>query len=252
MTDPAAGADPTEPADLRSPADPARLGSALARLRARIAAAEQAAGRPPGSVTLVAVSKTWPATDVVAVAALGVTQVGENRADEVLAKTALVAAIGVTGLTWRFVGQLQTRKAAAVAGCCDVVESVDRPRLVDALAKACDRSGRRLQVLLQVDLDGTDPGRGGARPDQLPALADRVAATAALDLAGLMAVAPPDAEPARAFARMADLHAQLLVAHPAAAVLSAGMSGDLEQAVAAGTTHVRVGSALFGGRPAAT
>lgn len=228
---------------------PARLGPALERVRTRIAAAEAAAGRPPGSVTLVAVSKTWPASDVVQTARFGIVELAENRAEEAVTKTAEVAAAGVSGLVWRFVGQVQTRRAPAVVGCCDVVESVDRVRLVQALEKACDRLDRRLDVLLQVDLDGSDPGRGGADPADLPALAEAVAGAGRLRLSGLMAVAPRGADPARAFDRLAVLHGRLLDDHPDATTLSAGMSGDLEQAVAAGATHVRVGSAIFGGRP---
>ena len=143
---------------------------------------------------------------------------------------------------------MQTNKAAVVAGCSDVVHSVDRTRLVTALDRAATAAGRRLRVLVQVDLSGAD-GRGGAGPAELPALADAVAATGALDLAGVMAVAPLDADPDEAFARLAQVAEALRRTHPSATVVSAGMSGDLEAAVTHGATHLRVGTALLGSRP---
>ncbi|RZS82907.1 hypothetical protein EV189_3304 [Motilibacter rhizosphaerae] len=227
---------------------PEELAARLEEVRTRIAAACAGAGREPGSVTLVAVTKTHPASDVRVLAGLGVGEVAENREQEARPKHAECADLG---LRWRFVGQLQTNKAAAVAGFADVVESVDRQRLVAALARAAERRGRALEVLLQVALDPPGaPGRGGAAPEDVPALAEAVAGEPALVLGGLMAVAPRGADPAPAFAVLAGVHARLLREHPSARVLSAGMSGDLEQAVAAGATHVRIGSALLGNRPA--
>jgi uncharacterized pyridoxal phosphate-containing UPF0001 family protein len=145
------------------------------------------------------------------------------------------------------VGGLQTNKARSVASYADVVHSVDRPELVAALSAGAVRADRRLEVLLQVSLDG-DPARGGCPAADLPALADAAAAAAGLELAGVMAVAPLGADPADAFDQLAELHERLLAQHPAAVARSAGMSGDLEQAVARGATHVRVGTALLGAR----
>jgi PLP dependent protein len=206
-------------------------------------------------VSLVAVTKTYPASDVVLLAELGVTDIGENRDQEAAPKAAEVAAAG-SRVRWHFVGRLQRNKCRSVAAYADVVQSVDSVRLAAALAAAADHHGRRLAVLVQVSLDG-DVRRGGALPSagdddrSLERVAAAVAAAPALDLHGLMAVAPLDEPADAAFARLAEVAARFRLAHPAAAVLSAGMSDDLESAVAHGATHVRIGSALLGRRPPA-
>ena len=218
----------------------------LADVRARIAAAEAAAARPTGSVQLVVVTKTWPASDVALLAGLGITDVAENRDQE--ARPKHDECVGL-GLRWHFVGQLQRNKARSVTAYADVVESVDRPELVEALDRGAEAAGRLIEVLLQVDLaEPPQPHRGGVIPVSVRALADAVAGAASLRLAGLMAVAPLGEEPASAFARLARVAADLRADHPEAVVLSAGMSGDLEEAVLAGATHVRVGTAVLGGR----
>jgi PLP dependent protein len=226
----------------------AEIAANLDRVEARIAAACRAAGRDRAEITLVAVTKTFPADDVGHLAALGVREVGENRAADAAEKVAACREAGLTDLTWHFVGQVQTNKAALVAGCCDVVHSVDRARLVTALDKGAGAAGRRLRVLVQVDLAGTD-GRGGAAPADVPAIAAAVADAEHLDLAGVMAVAPLDEDPGQAFGRLAEVAEALRREHPGAVVVSAGMSGDLEAAVARGATHLRVGTALLGSRP---
>jgi PLP dependent protein len=226
----------------------ARLEDNLRAVRERIAAAARAAGRDPGSVTLLAVSKTWPADDVRALAALGQRDFGENRAQELVAKAGELPGLPVR---WHFVGQLQRNKAAAVARLGAVVHTVDR----ESLARALDRAGQDgapVDVLVQVDLGGAAgelAARGGTPPADVPALADLVAGCAGLRLRGLMAVAPRGEEPGPAFERLAEVAARIRVDHPDAVELSAGMSGDLEAAVAAGATIVRVGTALFGDRP---
>lgn len=203
-------------------------------------------------MTLVAVSKTFPASDVALLADLGVTDIGENRDQEAAAKVAAVAAEGIA-VRWHFVGRLQRNKARSVASYADVVESVDSVRLAEALAAGAERAGRRLEVLVQVSLDA-DPGRGGALADpgdddrSLDRVAAAVAAAPALDLAGLMAVAPLDRSADAAFATLAGIAERFRVDHPTATVLSAGMSHDLESAVAHGATQVRIGSALLGPR----
>jgi len=220
----------------------------LRAVRARIADAARAAGRDPASVSLIAVSKTWPAADVRALAALGQADFGENRAQELLGKAAEVADLP---LRWHFVGQLQRNKATAVARLGAVVHSVDRPSLARALDRA-GQEGRPVEVLLQVDLGGAAgelAARGGALPADVPALADLVAGAAGLRLRGLMAVAPRGEDPRPAFDRLAALAARVRADHPEAVELSAGMSADLEAAVSAGSTIVRVGTALFGDRP---
>jgi pyridoxal phosphate enzyme (YggS family) len=221
---------------------PAQLAKALGALEQRLEAACAAAGRSRESVLLVAVTKTRPASDVRLLQSLGVTDVGENRDQEARAKAA-----EANGVRWHFVGGLQTNKARSVASYADVVHSVDRPELVAALSAGAVRADRRLDVLLQVSLDG-DPARGGCAPAEVPALADAAAGAGGLRLAGVMAVAPLGAEPVAAFTELAEVHERLLAQHPTAVARSAGMSGDLEQAVAQGATHVRVGTALLGAR----
>jgi PLP dependent protein len=222
------------------------LAANLADVHARIESAARAAGRDPAEVSLVVVTKTWPASDVVLLADLGVTDVAENRDQEARPKHDAAAGLG---LRWHFVGQLQRNKAKHVASYADVVESVDRAELVDALDRAATAAGRTLDVLVQVDLaDPPQPHRGGATPANVPAVADAVVASASLRLRGLMAVAPLDDDPRAAFTRLAQVAADLRARHPEAVVLSAGMSHDLEEAVEAGATHVRVGTAVLGGR----
>lgn len=237
-----------------APIDPRRrdqLAANLAAVRRRIAAACDEAGRDAGEVSLVVVTKFFPASDVRLLADLGVTDVGENRHQEAQAKAAECAELG---LRWHFVGGLQSNKAGAVASYADVVESVDRVKLVAPLSRGADsRSRLRSQgvdVLLQVSLDpsGADH-RSGADPGHLDELARAVAEAGMLRLRGLMAVAPLGEDPATAFARLAEIREDFVARHPDATVLSAGMSGDLEAAVAHGATHVRVGSAVLGPRP---
>jgi pyridoxal phosphate enzyme (YggS family) len=239
----------------------------LREVRGRIASACAAAGREADEVTLVVVTKYFPASDVRILADLGVTDVGENRHQEAAAKAEECADLP---LTWHFVGGLQSNKAAAVATYADVVHSVDRLKLVRPLDRGAEtrrthRTGRdeggpttravgapddAIDVLLQVSLDppGTEH-RAGAAPADLADLAAAVAAAEHLRLRGLMAVAPLGEEPAAAFERLAGVRADFLSDHPDATWLSAGMSGDLEQAIAAGATHVRVGTAVLGSRP---
>ncbi|HZP15625.1 MAG TPA: YggS family pyridoxal phosphate-dependent enzyme [Nocardioides sp.] len=220
------------------------LAAGLEQTRTRIAAAVAGAGREPGSVDLVVVTKFFPASDVRLLEDLGVTDVGENRHQEADAKAAECVDLG---LTWHFIGGLQTNKAAAVARYAGVVESVDRIELIPRLARGAAEAGRELAVLLQVSLEPGAGGRSGAAPADLDRLAE-AATQAGLDVRGLMAVAPLGEDPAAAFGRLAEVRAEFLRDRPTATVLSAGMSGDLEQAIAAGATHVRVGSAILGSR----
>lgn len=234
--------------------DARRVGIAahLAAVRERIAAAARAAGRDPAEVALIAVSKTYPATDVVHLARLGVRDIGENRDQEAAPKAQRVAAAG-EHVRWHFVGQLQRNKCRSVARYAHAVHSVDRAGLVEALAGAartaldCGERDAPVEVFLQVSLD-EDPARGGARRADLAPLADAVVAQPTLRLAGLMAVAPMSWRPDRAFTLLAEVAAEIRAKHPGARGLSAGMSADLEAAIAHGATHVRVGSALLGNR----
>ena len=228
----------------------AELAAALAGVRERIAHACASAGRSPSAVRLVAITKTYPASDVDLLAGLGVTDVGENKDQEAAAKAATVRAV----VRWHFVGRLQRNKVRSVVTYADVVESVDSVRLAGALRAAAQRHrDRPLDVLVQVSLDG-DPSRGGAvagggDPDtDLWRVADEVAGSAELRLGGVMAVAPADWDPDTAFEKLAVLAARMAEGYPGAIAVSAGMSGDLEQAVAHGATHVRIGTSLLGMR----
>ncbi|HEX6497587.1 MAG TPA: YggS family pyridoxal phosphate enzyme [Micromonosporaceae bacterium] len=250
----------------------AEIATNLARLRGRIADACAAVGRDPGEITLIGVTKTYPADDVLRLAALGVTDIGENRDQEAAPKAVAVAEAGVP-VRWHFIGQLQRNKCRSVARYADLVHSVDGVRLARTLDTARAGCGDTpLDVLVQVSIDGdparggalidsgfdggpTDSGAGGARTDglgesdrSLSAVLDALAGARLLRLRGLMAVAPLGWEADRAFARLAEVAAAVRANHPAADILSAGMSGDLEQAIAYGATHIRVGSALLGMR----
>ncbi len=223
------------------------LSHRLAAVRDRIVAACTAAGRDPAEVTLIAVTKTFPASDVRLLYGLEVHDVGENRDQEAAPKAAACADLSPE-LTWHFVGQLQTNKAASVVRYARVVHSVDRLRLVRVLAAQAHQADRVITCLVQVSLDAV-PGRGGAPPAQVPEVAAAIAAEESLVLGGVMAVAPLGVPPAQAFAPLPAVSAAVREIRQEAAMISAGMSADMEAAIAAGATHVRVGTALLGGRP---
>jgi PLP dependent protein len=220
------------------------LAARLTAVRERICAACEAAGRKPEDVTLIAVTKTFPASDVRLLNGLGVTDFGENRDAEAAPKAAQCADLR---LSWHFIGQLQTNKAASVARYATFVHSVDRLRLVHALGAAARRAERAIECLIEVSLDA-DPARGGALASDVSGLAEALTAEEGLILAGVMAIAPLDMPPVEAFAKLLDSAAVVRAVRPAATVISAGMSGDLEAAIAAGATHVRIGTALLGDR----
>ncbi|HSI94282.1 MAG TPA: YggS family pyridoxal phosphate-dependent enzyme [Jiangellaceae bacterium] len=222
-----------------------QLVAGLAAVRSRVLNACAAAARDPAGLTVVVVTKTFPASDVRLLVDLGVHDIGESRHQEAVGKVEDCAGLP---LRWHFVGRLQVNKAAAVARYAAVVHSVDRPRLVDGLARGAAAAEREVACLVQVSLD-EDPARGGAVGDQVLAIADRVAAAPALRLGGVMAVAPLGADPNRAFDRLSHVAEQVQKLHPSAIWISAGMSNDLEAAVAHGATHLRVGSAILGARP---
>lgn len=244
------------------------LRARLAAVHGRIDRATADAGRDDRP-ELIVVTKFFPVEDVLRLAALGVRDVGENRdqeasakADAAVAAASNAAASNSAGdLRWHFIGQLQSNKARSVVRYARSVQSIDRSSLVRALGRAvAEHRPAELGPMacwVQVDL-GTDAGtgagegggRGGADPSQVLSLADAVAATDGLTLAGVMAVAPLEADPDPAFARLARIAADLRAAHPAATGISAGMSGDLESAIAHGATHLRVGSDVLGPRPA--
>lgn len=213
----------------------------------RVASAAAAAGRRPEDLTIITVTKTFPASDIALLHELGVLDVGENRAQELASKLAALQELPPPSLRWHFIGQLQGNKAALVARECFALHTLDRGALVGPLDRAALRAGRRLEVFLQLSLDG-DPRRGGIAEDEIASLADAVAACSGLRLAGLMAVPPLGAAPRPAFARLRAASDRLRVSHPDAVALSAGMSADLEDAVIEGATHLRVGTDLMGSR----
>jgi PLP dependent protein len=223
------------------------LSGNLARLRSRVVAACEQAGRDPAEVTIIAVTKNFPAADVVRLARLGIGDIGENRDQEARAKFDEVARHGVA-VRRHFVGRLQRNKARSVAGYADMVHSVDSVRLATALGSAASDQDRRLEVLVQVSVDG-DPTRGGTVTGQVPAVAEAVDGQPALRLRGVMAVAPQTWLPLTAYQHLAEVARTLRRDHPEASVISAGMSNDLDAALACGATHLRIGSALLGNRP---
>jgi len=215
----------------------------LAEVDETIAQAERIARRPAGSVQLVAVSKTHPAEAILPLIAAGQRLFGENRVQEAQGKwPALREAHDDVAL--HLVGQLQSNKADDAVALFDAIHSVDRPSLVAALARAMDKAGRRPDCFVQVNI-GAEAQKGGCALADLPALLEQ-ARVAALPVIGLMAVPPLDVEPAPHFALL-----DKLARDHGLPGRSMGMSGDYETAIMLGATHVRVGTALFGRRPAA-
>jgi pyridoxal phosphate enzyme (YggS family) len=230
------------------------LAAALARVRSRITTACAAAGRDPAGVRLLPVTKTFPARDVALLVDLGLFDAAEARDAEAATKvTEVIELRPGAPVRWHMVGRVQRNKCASVARWATQVQSVDSPRLVEALRRAvrsAREAGRRqgsLGVLVQASLDG-DPARGGCPLAELEALADQVAAASQLRLEGVMAVAPLGIDPEDAFAQLEMAAQRLRRSHPGAVEMSAGMSGDLEQAIRHGSTCVRVGTALLGDR----
>ncbi len=227
------------------------LAEHLHEVRARIERAARAAGRAPDEVRLVAVSKTVSAARIAEAARAGQRAFGENRVQEAQSKLPEIARAHESPLEWHLVGRLQRNKARAAVELFDVIHGVDRVELVEALARAALALGRRPRVLLQVNLDD-EPQKGGAPPEELPALVAATDALPSLELVGLMAIPRPNDDSAAmrpAFARLRALRDALAAgrARPLPE-LSMGMSADFEAAIAEGATLVRVGTAIFGGR----
>ena len=223
------------------------LAARLAEVDAGIVTAARAAGRDPGAITRIVVTKFHPVPLVEALYALGVRDVGENRQQELSEKSAATG--GLDGLRWHFIGQAQTNKAKAIRAAASVVHSVDRIKIANALEAAATPDAPILDVLLQVNLTD-DPGRGGVAPVDLERLADHVSGCRTLRLRGVMAVAPFGEAPAPSFARLGEYSASVRAVAPEAGWISAGMTADYPEAIAAGATHLRIGSAITGPRPA--
>jgi len=221
--------------------------SGLAAVRARIDRACADAGRSATDLTLVVVTKFFPSSDVRLLADLGIRNVGENRHQEAVEKSADCADLD---LDWHFIGGLQSNKAAAVAGYADAVHSVDRAKLLGGLSRGAEERGREIDCLVQVSLDPPEAsGRSGAAIEQVPELAEKIHQTDGLVLRGVMGVAPLDGDAGEAFALLADQAAVVRQLEPEATWISAGMSLDLEEAIQHGATHLRIGSAVLGPRP---
>jgi len=232
---------PTSSSSFGVTEDPPTLEERLASVRAQVADAAAEAGRDASAITTIVVTKFHPASLVRALAALGVTDVGENRQQDAGPKAAQLRDLA---LTWHFIGQLQSNKVRAVLEYATVVQSVDRTSLVDALAAA----SVPVQVFLQLNLTA-DANRGGVAPAALEELAERVLSNPLLTLRGVMAVAPLGEEPRAAFARVRAASERLRRVAPGADALSMGMSGDFREAILEGATHLRIGTAITGNRP---
>jgi PLP dependent protein len=213
----------------------------LDAVRARIEAATQAADRPPHSVTLVAVSKTHPANSVHEALACGHRAFGENRVQEAQAKYPQLRE-EFPDLKLHLIGPLQTNKVRDALMICDVVETVDRPRLAQVLAREMDHTGRRPPCLVEVNT-GEEPQKAGVLPAEADAFIIECRDRLGLPIIGLMCVPPIDEEPAPHFALLREIARRNELA-----VLSMGMSADFEKAIRFGATHVRVGTAIFGAR----
>ena len=216
-------------------------------IQSRIKNACSAAGRDVSEITLIAVTKTYPASDVDLLKQLGIENVGENRDQEASSKKSEVK----NQFKWHFIGQLQSNKAKSVVNYADLIHSVDRWSLAKEIQKSAQGINKVQPVLIQVDLDqsGPDPTRGGIWPAELNELVASINQASHLELKGLMSVAPLGEKPELAFARLAQIRVGFLKENPEAQILSAGMSDDLEAAILHGATHLRIGSALLGERP---
>jgi pyridoxal phosphate enzyme (YggS family) len=214
----------------------------LAAVRARIAAAAQAANRAPADIRLVAVSKTFDASAVAAALACGQAVFGENRVQEAQAKFPALRAAHPQ-LELHLIGPLQTNKAREAVGLFDVIQSVDRPKLAAALAAEMTRAGRRIRCFVQVNT-GAEPQKAGIAPAEADAFISEVREKHGLTVEGLMCIPPAEDEPAPHFALLREI-----AKRNGLTALSMGMSGDFETAIRFGATHVRVGSAIFGTRP---
>ncbi|WP_232219239.1 YggS family pyridoxal phosphate-dependent enzyme [Pseudoglutamicibacter albus] len=247
-----------QPQDLQTPSlnatDSRReeLAARLSAVKERITRATKEAGRTE-EPTLIVVTKFFPPSDVAALYDLGVRNVGENREQEATPKAAALAEYA-PDLRWHFIGQLQSNKVNRVVRYAQEIHSVDRASLVKALARAgqrrVDEGFEPLGCYVQVDVrkDQPDDGRGGVSINNAPELADSIAENPGLQLRGVMTVAPLDEAPEIAFQRIGELAHRIQETHPDASGISAGMSHDLEQAIFAGATHLRIGSDVLGSR----
>ena len=220
------------------------LAERLDEVRAGVAAAAAEAGRSVGDITMIVVTKFYPASLLRELYALGVREVGENRHQEAQAKAAELADLD---LGWNFIGQLQSKKAKQVRAYAHSVHSLDRASVIEALGSS---DGTTIECFVQLNLTD-DPGRGGVQPADLERTTELVLATPGLELLGVMAVAPVGEEPRPAFVRVREASERMRRLAPGARYISTGMSGDYREAILEGATHLRIGSAITGNRPTA-
>ena len=215
--------------------------NSLQDVKSRIANSAQLAGRDLAEITLIAVTKTYPVTDVAILRDLGQNNFGENRTEEGSVKSLQVPGV------WHYQGQVQSRKLREIASWANVIHSLDQVSHIEKLNRICEESGRKIGVFIQLSLDGA-PDRGGVAEQELAGLGDAISASTALELKGLMCVPPVEYEHQLAFAEIAQIHQRFISRFPSAKSLSAGMSSDFEIAIAHGATHIRVGSQILGSR----
>jgi pyridoxal phosphate enzyme (YggS family) len=217
----------------------------LDSIKARIYEAAQSAGRNSSEITLIVVTKTFPASDVKILYNLGVRDFGENRDQEASVKSTELP----DDCRWHFQGQIQSNKLKSIANWADVLHSIDdvaHARKLDSLVSIVLQNSKK-DIFAQVSLDNL-PNRGGVLPNLLPEFLDEVSAFPHLNIRGLMAVAPLGQEPVVAFKRLKELSDQVITVHPKAREISAGMSNDFEAAISQGATHIRIGSQILGVR----
>ena len=224
----------------------------LAQVRARMVAAAKGAGRDPGDITLVAVSKTKPIAAIAAAYHAGQRDFGENRLEELWPKVEAAKSLGLDEIRWHLIGTIQSRKTDEAVGPFALIHSVDRAKIAQRLSRDAQAAGCVLSILLEVNVSG-ETSKHGFTPNELLATAAALVALPGLHIEGLMTMAPlvDEAEAARpVFRRLRELRDQLCEHYPTGhwQQLSMGMTNDFEIAIAEGATLVRIGSAIFGGR----
>lgn len=228
----------------------------IERVEAQIARALVASGRNRSEITLIAVTKNFPSSDIEILYELGIREFGENRDQEARTKVQEVGQrLGDrrNEVRWHFQGQLQRNKLASISSWADMVHSVDDLKYLKGLSQGAVQRGRQIQALIQICLDQTpSPGRGGTDFQEalevISAYEGSRSELSGIALVGVMGVAPLDLPPAEAFSRLAQIFGELQVAYPSLQILSAGMSGDFSEAIIAGATHLRIGSSILGSR----
>jgi len=216
--------------------------SNLKSVKEKISAAAQAAGRSPSEITLIAVTKTFPVSDLEILYEIGVRNFGENRDQEAAPKVGVLPA----DITWHFQGGIQSNKLKSISNWASVIHSVDKFKYAQMISQFS--VGKTKEIFIQVSLDTLPQSREGVDPADLMQLAEQIMSLPNLEVKGLMAVAPLDQPTEQAFVRLQQIQQKFIQLYPAASSLSSGMSGDYELAISLGATHVRIGSSILGNR----